>query len=291
MSSSSGFGNATSHDPSREETAVVSAGPASVFPSVGVTSRHQPSDSFASCPRVQSARLDRRRVGIGRLSICGGGGRISAAPNAADPAAGDIRSDLGAEEIEFDSRSRPSSAETDDFTTQSFSKVWAGLGLAHGRWQSSTPSVATIRVYSGYCGPLHQPTASFRPVSPTTWTLQVRPYKFNSNSQFSTNWLYFSLRHRELQLDLGDGASTSRLSSVEWSIVRPGVNHASVGPVSNPVRMSTFRSDDEWAEQPDRLPSASLGAAAAAAAAAATGSPRSQRRSRSGRAADVRVFI
>ena len=106
------------------------------------------------------------------------------------------------------------------------------------------------------------------------------------------NLLYFFLRHRELQLDLGDGASTSRLSSVEWSIVRPGVNHASVGPVSNPVRMSTFRSDDEWAEQPDRLPSASLGAAAAAAAAAAaTGSPRSQRRSRSGRAADVRVFI
>ena len=122
-SSSSRFGNAASHDPSREETAVVSAGPASVFPSVGVTSRHQSSDSFASCPRVQSARLDRRRVGIGRLSICGGGGRISAAPNAADPAAGDIRSDLGAEEIEFDSRSRPSSAETDDFTTQSFSKV------------------------------------------------------------------------------------------------------------------------------------------------------------------------
>lgn len=90
--------------------------------------------------------------------------------------------------------------------------------------------------------------------------------------------------YRELQLDLGDGASTSRLSSVEWSIVRSGAN-SNIGPASNPVRMSTFRSDDEWTEQPERP----LGAAAVTAANA--NSPRSQRRSRSGRAADVRVFI
>lgn len=89
-------------------------------------------------------------------------------------------------------------------------------------------------------------------------------------------------------MDLGDGASTSRLSTVEWSIVRAGVN-SNVGPASNQVRMSTFRTDDEWAEQPERP---LVGPAIAVATTATNAnSPRSQRRSRSGRAADVRVFI
>ncbi|KZS20813.1 BTB/POZ domain-containing protein 7 [Daphnia magna] len=103
--------------------------------------------------------------------------------------------------------------------------------------------------------------------------------------------------YRELQLDLGDGASVSRLSSVEWSFVRSGVN-PSLPAASNPIRMSTFRSDDEWAEQQAERPSASLHRAvedgavgAVAATSTGTGSPRTQRRSRSGRAADVRVFI
>lgn len=94
-------------------------------------------------------------------------------------------------------------------------------------------------------------------------------------------------------MDLGDGASVSRLSSVEWSFVRSGVN-SSIAPASNPIRMSTFRSDDDWAEQQAERPSAGLHRVAedgAAVAGAASGSPRTQRRSRSGRAADVRVFI
>jgi hypothetical protein len=66
----------------------------------------------------------------------------------------------------------------------------------------------------------------------------------------------------------------------EWSMVR--------GPPAGfpaPIRMSTFRNqsaDDDWA------------AAAAESTASATLSPRSQRRTRSSRAAaatDVRVFI
>ncbi|XP_046631781.1 BTB/POZ domain-containing protein 7-like isoform X1 [Daphnia pulicaria] len=96
--------------------------------------------------------------------------------------------------------------------------------------------------------------------------------------------------YRELQLDLGDGASISRLSSVEWSIVRSS-NPSMAPPASNPIRMSTFRSDDDWAEQQAERPSAATLGGAAAAIAASTGSPRTQRRSRSGRAADVRVFI
>lgn len=114
--------------------------------------------------------------------------------------------------------------------------------------------------------------------------------------KLTINFLSF---YRELQLDLGDGASISRLNSVEWSIVRSGVNPSIAPPSSNPIRMSTFRSDDDWAEQQaERSSAASLGGAGGAAAVIAasagstsTGSPRTQRRSRSGRAADVRVFI
>jgi len=98
--------------------------------------------------------------------------------------------------------------------------------------------------------------------------------------------------HRELQLDLGDGVGSGRISS-EWSVVRPnahtlhGTGNAAAG--SHPIRLSTFRSAEEnvdpWplrTESSQESPNLTR---------TATHSPRSQRRSRSSRAADVRVFI
>lgn len=81
--------------------------------------------------------------------------------------------------------------------------------------------------------------------------------------------------YRELQLDLGDGVSSGRMGH-EWSIIRPNQETGQIVQSSNPIRLSTFRSeesvDDNW--EGSHRPS-----------------PRSQRRARSSRAADVRVFI
>jgi len=81
--------------------------------------------------------------------------------------------------------------------------------------------------------------------------------------------------NRELQLDLGDGVSSGRIGH-EWSVIRPNQEAAQSVQSSNPIRLSTFRSeenvDDSW--DTNHRPS-----------------PRSQRRARSSRAADVRVFI
>ena len=112
------------------------------------------------------------------------------------------------------------------------------------------------------------------------------------------------IRRRELQLDLGDGAaSLQHVQHVQhghhqWSMVRPSTSLAgAVAPP--PLRLSTFRSASAAAAvaPPSALVAQVVDAdvvadaAAAAAAADASHSPRHQRRSRSARAADVRVFI
>lgn len=97
-------------------------------------------------------------------------------------------------------------------------------------------------------------------------------------------------------MDLGDGATASlpimtaprTTSHEQWSIVRGPAQQQQQQPSANfpaPVRMSTFRNqtaDDDWAAAESNAPGSS-----------ATLSPRSQRRTRSSRAAatDVRVFI
>ena len=91
----------------------------------------------------------------------------------------------------------------------------------------------------------------------------------------NSTWCSIIIAHRELQLDLGDGVSSGRMGH-EWSIIRPNQETGQGVQSSNPIRLSTFRSeesvDDNW--DANHRPS-----------------PRSQRRSRSSRAADIRVFI